>query len=232
MTNIDHERIIAETDARVLRFRIAQLEEQNKALLERLTAVQPAPIFSVSARGLADEVLLRFFSEGWRPTAEAVNALPEPLRRYVHDLETRCDPAGDVQTMAQLRDEKYALTKLVEELETELARRTNILICDEPGCSAGAAFSYGGGKWCHMHEVEHRNEFVLVLPSAAPRSYRDISEKDFVECAACAAKPGSPVLCTSCLTNRATISRLRERIAKLDMREIISPSTEEQPWKG
>ncbi len=26
--------------------------------------------------------------EGWLPTAENVNALPEGIRRYVHDLET------------------------------------------------------------------------------------------------------------------------------------------------
>jgi hypothetical protein len=38
--------------------------------------------------------------EGWLPTAANVNALPEGIRRYVHDLETRCDPAGDVQKMA------------------------------------------------------------------------------------------------------------------------------------
>src|SRR5215469_6767702 len=38
--------------------------------------------------------------EGWLPTAENVNALPEGVRRYVHDLETRCDPAHDAQKMA------------------------------------------------------------------------------------------------------------------------------------
>ena len=38
--------------------------------------------------------------EGWLPTPANVNALCEGIRRYIHDLETRCDPAGDVQTMA------------------------------------------------------------------------------------------------------------------------------------
>src|SRR5262249_61987552 len=38
--------------------------------------------------------------ESWLPTAENVNALPEGTRRYVHGLETRCDPAGEVQTTA------------------------------------------------------------------------------------------------------------------------------------
>jgi hypothetical protein len=27
----------------------------------------------------------------WLPTAEAINALPEPLRRFIHDLETNVD---------------------------------------------------------------------------------------------------------------------------------------------
>lgn len=31
------------------------------------------------------------------PTIENINALPEPLRKWVHDLETRCDPAGDLR---------------------------------------------------------------------------------------------------------------------------------------
>jgi len=30
--------------------------------------------------------------EGWSPTASNVNALPEPLRGYIHQLETVCDP--------------------------------------------------------------------------------------------------------------------------------------------
>lgn len=30
----------------------------------------------------------------------------------------------------------------------------------------------------------------------------------FIECASCAAKPGSPTLCASCVANRAEISRL------------------------
>src|SRR5215813_10599997 len=38
--------------------------------------------------------------EGWLPTVENVNALPEGIRRYVHDLETRCDPTHEVQKMA------------------------------------------------------------------------------------------------------------------------------------
>ena len=30
----------------------------------------------------------------WQPTPEPINALPEPLRRSIHDLETNTDSAG------------------------------------------------------------------------------------------------------------------------------------------
>lgn len=42
--------------------------------------------------------------EQWIPTADAINALPEPLRRYIHDIETRCDPAGDIRELTLARD--------------------------------------------------------------------------------------------------------------------------------
>jgi hypothetical protein len=59
--------------------------------------------------------------EGWVPTAENVNALPEGIRRYVHDLQTRCDPAHDVQKMALQADTTRGLDAKVRELEAELA---------------------------------------------------------------------------------------------------------------
>jgi hypothetical protein len=31
------------------------------------------------------------------PTPENINALPEPLRRFVHDVETNCDPQGIIR---------------------------------------------------------------------------------------------------------------------------------------
>jgi len=60
-------------------------------------------------------------------SAETINALPDPLRQYIHDLETRCDPAGDIQTIAYLREDRDALAKRVDELlesnNAELERR-------------------------------------------------------------------------------------------------------------
>ena len=54
------------------------------------------------------------------PTSDEINALPEKFRRYIHDLVTKCDPTGDVQTIAQLREDREALQMRVEELEPEL----------------------------------------------------------------------------------------------------------------
>src|SRR5262250_2671809 len=59
--------------------------------------------------------------EGWLPTAENVNALPEGIRSFVHDLQTRCDSAGDVQKMALQADTIRGLDAKVRELEAALA---------------------------------------------------------------------------------------------------------------
>jgi len=59
--------------------------------------------------------------EGWLPTAENVNALPEGIRRYIYDLQTRCDPAHDVQKMALQAATIRGLDAKVRELEAELA---------------------------------------------------------------------------------------------------------------
>jgi hypothetical protein len=56
------------------------------------------------------------------PSPDEINALPETFRRYIHDLETRCDKSGDVQTIALLREDRDALQKRVEELEAQVSR--------------------------------------------------------------------------------------------------------------
>jgi hypothetical protein len=54
------------------------------------------------------------------PTVDEINALPEKFRQYIHDLETRCDRSGDVQTIAILREDRDAQSR-VEELEARIA---------------------------------------------------------------------------------------------------------------
>ncbi len=47
----------------------------------------------------------------WQPTPDNINALPEPLRRYVHHLETLSDPAGLVRENALLKQQVDGLLK-------------------------------------------------------------------------------------------------------------------------
>jgi hypothetical protein len=53
--------------------------------------------------------------EGPDATAENINALPVPLRLYIHDLQTSCDPAGTIRENVLLKDENHAMRlKLVQ----------------------------------------------------------------------------------------------------------------------
>src|SRR5882724_8588652 len=49
------------------------------------------------------------------PDADHINALPGPLRRFIHDLETRADPAGDVAEIALLKENNAALWARIRE---------------------------------------------------------------------------------------------------------------------
>ena len=49
-------------------------------------------------------------AETREPLSARINALPEWARQYIHDIETRCDPAGDIRTITELRDTIRALT--------------------------------------------------------------------------------------------------------------------------
>lgn len=49
----------------------------------------------------------------WLPTPENINALPKPVRDYIHALETNCDPAGMVAENTLLKDQLAALTPAI-----------------------------------------------------------------------------------------------------------------------
>ena len=53
---------------------------------------------------------------------------------------------------------------------------------------------------------------------------------EFVECSSCAAKPGAPTLCESCLSNRAVIQQFKQQIveAKALIQKAVSIMTLEQ----
>jgi hypothetical protein len=54
--------------------------------------------------------------------SEQINGAPEPLRTYVHELETHVDPTGTVQEVVARRENQRALEVLLEESRAEVAR--------------------------------------------------------------------------------------------------------------
>lgn len=57
--------------------------------------------------------------DDWAPTAEAINALPDPLRRYIMHLETHWDPQFTLQ-------ENWQLCEQVAQLEAMLQRERGV----------------------------------------------------------------------------------------------------------
>jgi hypothetical protein len=66
-----------------------------------------------------------YLSRSAEVTAEEINSLPEKLRRHIHDLATRSDPAGDIRTIASVTEQRDALALRVRELESRLKQRVD-----------------------------------------------------------------------------------------------------------
>ena len=71
------------------------------------------------------------------PTTEEIKAFPASLQRYIHDLETRCDPAGDVQQLGLLKDQNEQLQVQVVEQRAERDRLVAVIL-DEVGARRGS----------------------------------------------------------------------------------------------
>ena len=54
--------------------------------------------------------------DNWMPTEDNLNALPTPLRRYIHYIHTNVDPAGTMRENFRLRQENAALKRAYETL--------------------------------------------------------------------------------------------------------------------
>lgn len=52
-----------------------------------------------------------------RPISERIESLPRWARQYIHDIETKCDPSGDIRTVTELRDTIRCLEARIRELE-------------------------------------------------------------------------------------------------------------------
>ena len=59
--------------------------------------------------------------DGWEPTVENINALPDPLRAYVHALETNADPSGMVRDNTILREQLAGLQIMFRKSQDALA---------------------------------------------------------------------------------------------------------------
>lgn len=59
--------------------------------------------------------------KGWLPTIENINALPEPVRNYIADMQTNADPPSMVADNIIMRDTIKALEKKLEEKAGDLA---------------------------------------------------------------------------------------------------------------
>lgn len=90
----------------------AQRPEAVQRMTELLARIAPQPLQPSS-----------WSAHDWKPTAENVNALPEPIRKYIMELETFCDPAGLIAQIALLTDRTDALVQMIIELQIELRNR-------------------------------------------------------------------------------------------------------------
>ena len=86
---------------------------------------------------LEDELAaLRASSQEWLPTADNINALPEPIRKYIADLATRCDPAGDIAALTFAQDQVRQLSasnyQLRNALRTSSQRNPNTAVVGDP----------------------------------------------------------------------------------------------------
>jgi len=54
-------------------------------------------------------------SKDWLPTPENINALPEPVRKFIRDIETNIDPQGMVRENVLIKDTCKALAIKLEE---------------------------------------------------------------------------------------------------------------------
>lgn len=60
-----------------------------------------------------------WIEDDWTPTAANINALPEPLRRYIHHLETHADPSLTLQQLWEARQQVRQLEAMVARLAAE-----------------------------------------------------------------------------------------------------------------
>ena len=109
-------------------------DRMDKAHLELMAAAFEADLVAVNkdmgqkdfikARLAIVYALLKYkLDKYWLPTPENINALPGPVRKFIHDIETNCDPAGLVRENLLIKDTcKMLVLKLEEKKKKEKKR--------------------------------------------------------------------------------------------------------------
>jgi hypothetical protein len=103
------------------------------------------------------EMFVSSIGADWLPTPENINRLPEPLRKFIHDIETKCDPGGDAQNLILAKDTIEGLNNRIKELEEacdtfeknskeaadvfEVLMRYNLVPAGKPGPTMAAIIS-------------------------------------------------------------------------------------------
>lgn len=98
------------------------MKKKNKEELPKLRGLKIDEIISKypsAVRIILRELLMKLekleINEDWLPTPENINALPEPVRKFIYDLETNTDPAHIVRENILIKDTCKALMIKLEE---------------------------------------------------------------------------------------------------------------------
>lgn len=93
----------------------------------------------------------------WQPTSENINALPSPVRKYIHALETDCDPAGTIRSEVILREH------LVPELRAHIdAQAAEIAALKAELATARNDALESAAKVCERRAADRFSEFGVT----------------------------------------------------------------------
>lgn len=65
--------------------------------------------------------------ENFKPDAEHINALPKALFEFIRDLETQCDPAGNIAVLILIRDQNEQFLTQFEDQKAQIEQQTKII---------------------------------------------------------------------------------------------------------
>jgi len=112
----------------------------------------------------------------WKPTPEAINALPQPIRDYIHGIETIADPQYLVQQNTFLKDQCEGLQVLLVEARKAIAAH--------PPADAAPVEAKPVAIVSQINEVSHT---AVIKVSASDGWHLDVKVGDLL----CIAQPSA-----------------------------------------